>query len=67
MTTPEALARTAGVLYLLLAGAAFNEGYVLPRGSRPWGGALLTAFDVARGKGLYQASARVNNAVWDWQ
>ena len=31
MTTPKALARTAGVLYLLLAGAAFNEGYVLPR------------------------------------
>ena len=31
MTTPRALARTAGVLYLLLAGAAFNERYVLPR------------------------------------
>jgi hypothetical protein len=31
MTTPKALARAAGVLYLLLAGAAFNEGYVLPR------------------------------------
>jgi hypothetical protein len=28
MITPKALARTAGVLYLLLAGAAFNEGYV---------------------------------------
>jgi Domain of unknown function (DUF4386) len=31
MTRPKTLARTAGVLYLLLAGAAFNEGYVLPR------------------------------------
>jgi hypothetical protein len=31
MTTPKTLARTAGVLYLLLAGAAFNVGYVLPR------------------------------------
>jgi len=25
--------------------------------SRPWGGALLTPFDVARGKGRYRASA----------
>lgn len=31
MTTPKTLARTAGILYLLLVGAAFNEGYVLPR------------------------------------
>jgi hypothetical protein len=31
MTSPRGLARIAGVLYVLLAGAAFNEGYVLPR------------------------------------
>jgi hypothetical protein len=30
MTAPGTLARTAGILYLLLVGAAFNEGYVLP-------------------------------------
>jgi hypothetical protein len=29
MTTPNTLARIAGVFYLLLIGAAFNEGYVL--------------------------------------
>src|SRR5262249_4603728 len=31
MRSPKTLARIAGLLYLLLFGAAFNEGYVLPR------------------------------------
>jgi hypothetical protein len=30
MRSPRTLARIAGALYLLLFGAAFNEGYVLP-------------------------------------
>jgi hypothetical protein len=30
MRSPKTLARIAGLLYLLLFGAAFNEGYVLP-------------------------------------
>jgi uncharacterized protein DUF4386 len=30
MGSPKTLARIAGILYLLLFGAAFNEGYVLP-------------------------------------
>ncbi len=30
MRSPKTLARTTGLLYLLLFGAAFNEGYVLP-------------------------------------
>jgi len=49
MTTPKALARTAGVLYLLLAGAAFNEGYVLPR--------IVKSGDAAATAGTIRASA----------
>jgi uncharacterized protein DUF4386 len=49
MTTPKALARTAGVLYLLLAGAAFNEGYVLPR--------IVKSGDAAATAGHIRASA----------
>src|SRR5215831_9391244 len=49
MTTPKALARAAGVLYLLLAGAAFNEGYVLPR--------IVKSGDAAATAGNIRASA----------
>jgi len=49
MTTPKALARTAGVLYVLLAGAAFNEGYVLPR--------IVKSGDAAATAGNIRASA----------
>jgi len=49
MTTPTALARIAGVLYLLLVGAAFNEGYVLPR--------IVKSGDAAATAGNIRASA----------
>ena len=54
VTTPKALARTAGVLYLLLMGAAFNEGYVLPRIVKP-GDAAATADSIRASATLFRA------------
>jgi hypothetical protein len=51
--TPRRLARTAGVLYLLLTGAAFNEGYVLPRLVKP-GDAAATADNIRTSATLFR-------------
>ena len=53
MTGPTTLARTAGVLYLLLAGAAFNEGYVLLRIVKP-GDATATADNIRASATLFR-------------
>ena len=53
MTTPRGLARTAGVLYLFLIGAAFNEGYVLPRTVRS-GDAGATAGHIRASASLFR-------------
>jgi hypothetical protein len=53
MTTPRALARIAGVLYLCLTGAAFNEGYVLPRIVRS-GDATATASNIGASATLFR-------------
>ena len=51
---PRTLARIAGVLYLLLIGAAFNEGYVLPR-IVVAGGATATADHIRASAALFRA------------
>ncbi|MGO9083116.1 MAG: DUF4386 domain-containing protein [Streptosporangiaceae bacterium] len=54
MTAPKTLARTAGLLYLLITAAAFNELYVLPRIVRP-GDAVATAGRIRASAALFRA------------
>jgi hypothetical protein len=54
MTSPKTLARVAGVLYVLLIGAAFNEGYVLPRLVKS-GSAAATADNIRASSALFRA------------
>ncbi|HEX9337330.1 MAG TPA: DUF4386 domain-containing protein [Pseudonocardiaceae bacterium] len=50
---PRTLARIAGVLYLLLIGAAFNEGFVVPRLVHA-GDATTTADDIRASAALFR-------------
>lgn len=54
MTEPKKLARVAGILYVLLLGAAFNEGYVLPRLVKS-GDATATADNIRASSALFRA------------
>ncbi len=66
MKSPGTLARVAGILYILLIGAAFNEGYVLPRLVRS-GDATATADHIRASSALFRAglvSDLVAATVW---
>jgi len=53
MGSRKVLARLAGILYFLIGGAAFNEGYVLPRIVRP-GDAAGTAGNIRASATLFR-------------
>jgi hypothetical protein len=54
MTTPKTLARVAGVMYFLIGGAAFNEGYVLSHIVKS-GDAAATADNIRSSSALFRA------------
>ena len=54
MSTPKTLARVAGVMYFLIGGAAFNEGYVLSRIVKS-GDAAATADNIRSSAALFRA------------